>query len=49
MKTEKFQAVIMEELDPENVSAIKHILVPQPPALPLDEEAHQVVVAPSTG
>jgi len=43
------KAVIMEELDPENVSAIKHILVPQPPALPLDEEAHQVVVAPSTG
>ena len=39
----------MEELDPENVTAIKHILVPQPPALPLDDEAHQLVVAPSTG
>ena len=38
---------MMEELDPDNHQAIKHILVPEPPALPIEE--NQLLTAPSTG
>lgn len=41
------KAMLMEELDPENQSAIKHILVPDPPALPIEEPP--LLLAPSTG
>jgi len=41
------KAMMMEELDPENHQAIKHILVPDPPALPIEEPP--LLNAPSTG
>jgi len=39
--------MMLEELDPENVQAIRHILVPEPPALPIEEAP--LLHAPSTG
>jgi hypothetical protein len=41
------KAMMLEELDPENVQAIRHILVPEPPALPIEEVP--LLTAPSTG
>jgi len=41
------KALLMEELDPENVAAIKHILVPDPPAISLTDEDILLTSAPS--
>lgn len=41
------KALLMEELDPENVAAIKHILVPDPPAISLTDEDMLLTSAPS--
>ena len=41
------QALLMEELDPENVAAVKHILVPDPPAISLTDEDMLLTSAPS--
>ena len=42
------KALIQEELEPDNVAAIKHILVPEPPALALTDEDILLTGAPST-
>lgn len=41
------KALLMEELDPENVAAIKHILVPDPPAISLTDDDILLTSAPS--
>ena len=38
----------MEELDPENVTAVKHILVPEAPSIALTDEDQILHQVPST-
>jgi len=42
------KAVLLEELDPENISEIKRMLVPDPPAIAMNDEENILGVAPST-
>merc|ERR1711935_29879 len=42
------RAVLLEELDPENIAEIKRMLVPDPPAISMNDEENILGVAPST-
>ena len=42
------KAVLLEELDPENITEIKRMLVPDPPAIAMNDEENILGVAPST-
>ena len=42
------KAVLLEELDPENINEIKRMLVPDPPAISMTTDENVLGLAPST-